>query len=92
MKFFKLSLFSLLLFSVGLMAQDDIINSNRPGFSVSPYNVGKGNFQIESGFSFEKQDGSNQKNYGLDLSLRYAFNSTLEIYSDISNVIVQVIV
>lgn len=65
----------------------DVINSNRPGFSVSPYNVGKGNFQIESGLmGYSELLGINGingsiKSIGLDVSLRYAFNNKIEVYS-----------
>lgn len=31
-----------------------VINSNRPGFSESPYSVGKGVYQLETGFFYEK--------------------------------------
>ncbi len=66
----------------------DIVNSNRPGFSVSPYNVGKGNFQVESGLmGYSELLGVNGingsiKSIGLDITLRYAINNKIEIYSD----------
>ena len=66
----------------------DILNSNRPGFSVSPYNVGKGNFQVETGIigysellGISGVNGS-VKNLGFDFSLRYALNDEIEFYSD----------
>ncbi len=34
---------------------NNIINSNNPGFSISPYNVGKGYFQIETYFTGYEQ-------------------------------------
>ena len=66
----------------------DVINSNRPGFSVSPYNVGKGNFQVESGLiGYSELLGVNGingsvKSIGLDIGFRYAINNKIEIYSD----------
>ena len=68
----------------------DVINSNRPGFSVSAYNVGKGNFQIEAGLiGYSELLGINGvngslKSLGLDFSLRYAINNKIEIFSDLS--------
>ena len=68
----------------------DVINSNRPGFSVSPYNVGEGIFQIESGLmgntellGINGKDGS-IKSFGIDVSLRYAVDSRFEIYTNFS--------
>ena len=68
----------------------DVINSNRPGFSVSPYNAGIGTFQIESGIIRNSEllgingiDGS-IKATGIDVSLRYAVDNSFEIYTDFS--------
>lgn len=53
----------------------DVINSNRPGLSVSAYAVGKNVLQLEMGVGFEQSDHSllnTQSNIlGSDLSLRY---------------------
>jgi len=69
----------------------DLINSNRPGFSVSAYNVGKGNFQVETGIvGYSELLGINdkygsKKNIGLDVTLRYAFNDKIEVFSNLSS-------
>src|SRR5690606_22078147 len=53
----------------------DVINSNRPGQSVSAYAVGKNVVQAEGGISYEQRDHSKmftESNlFGIDLSLRY---------------------
>lgn len=53
----------------------DVINSNRPGLSVSAYAVGKNVIQLETGLRYEQSDHSllnTQSNlFGADLSLRY---------------------
>lgn len=53
----------------------DVINSNRPGQSVSAYAVGKNVIQAEFGASFEQQDhmllATESGIIGADLSLRY---------------------
>lgn len=53
----------------------DVINSNRPGLSVSAYAVGKNVLQLEMGVGFEQSDHSllnSQSNIlGSDISLRY---------------------
>lgn len=53
----------------------DVINSNRPGQSVSAYAVGKNVIQAEFGISFEQQDhvllATESGILGTDLSLRY---------------------
>ena len=55
----------------------DVINSNRPGFSVSAYAVGKNVVQAELGLVFEQQDhaglNTNSNILGADLALRYGF-------------------
>jgi hypothetical protein len=59
----------------GFTQYTDVINSNRPGLSVSAYAVGKGVIQAELGVVYEQQDHSllnTQSNiWGTDLSLRY---------------------
>lgn len=55
----------------------DVINSNRPGESMSAFAVGKTVIQVESGLNYLSED-HNLLNYkadgfGLDLNLRYGF-------------------
>lgn len=63
----------------------DVINSNRPGLSVSAYAVGTGIIQAELGMGYEQRDHS-LLNYesdmlGADIALRYGLLfETLEIY------------
>ncbi len=62
----------------------DVINSNRPGLSVSAYAIGKNVLQLEAGILYEQQDHSlfnTQSNIGGgDLSLRYGlFFEQLEL-------------
>ena len=53
----------------------DVINSNRPGLSVSAYAVGKNVIQLEAGLFYEQRDHTllnTQSNiWGSDISLRY---------------------
>ncbi len=53
----------------------DVINSNRPGQSVSAYAVGKNVIQVEGGIIYEQQDharlNTESNILGSDLSLRY---------------------
>jgi len=70
------SLFLILLIPfLGASQYTDVINSNRPGFSVSAYAIGKNVLQLESGLFYEQQDHSilnTQSNLiGTDISLRY---------------------
>ncbi|MCK5906952.1 MAG: transporter [Flavobacteriales bacterium] len=65
----------------------DAINSNRPGFTKSAYNVGEGFFQIEFGVSnlTYKIDGIDSLSFlGENFTLRYALNSKLEFFSEFS--------
>ncbi|WP_273567062.1 transporter [Maribacter halichondriae] len=59
----------------GISQYTDVINSNRPGLSVSAYAVGKNVIQAEVGGFYEQSDHSllnTQSNiWGGDLSLRY---------------------
>ncbi|MFS4469191.1 transporter [Maribacter sp. 2210JD10-5] len=62
----------------------DVINSNRPGLSVSAYAVGKNVIQAELGAFYEQTDHSllNTESdiWGTDISLRYGlFFETLEL-------------
>lgn len=72
--------FLFLLFLVpltGLAQYTDVINSNRPGQSVSAYAVGKNVVQAEWGLLYEQRDHSDLNTtsniIGSDLSLRYGF-------------------
>jgi hypothetical protein len=80
MKNFKLKLF-LALFSLGFSSiysqYTDVINSNKPGFSESPYSVGKGVYQFESNF-FYRDTGieptfSSPQSFGADIFFRTSF-------------------
>jgi hypothetical protein len=70
-----LFLIALLIPLLGVCQYTDVINSNRPGLSVSAYAVGKGVPQIEIGFSYEKRDHADlnydSNIYGMDFSVRY---------------------
>lgn len=68
-----------LLFVFGTLAATaqytDVINSNRPGLSVSAYAVGRNVLQLETGFFYEQQDhgllNTQSDIWGSDISLRY---------------------
>lgn len=71
-----LSILTLLLLPfLGISQYTDVINSNRPGLSVSAYAVGKNVVQLEMGIGFEQSDHAllnTQSNIiGSDISLRY---------------------
>ncbi|MEA1787464.1 transporter [Arenibacter sp. GZD96] len=80
-----LALCMVLFSSFSLMSQyTDVINSNRPGQTVSAYAVGKNVLQAEFGVSYEKQDHdilrTDSNIWGSDLSLRYGLLfETLEL-------------
>ncbi len=62
----------------------DVINSNRPGLSVSAYAVGRNVVQIEMGLFYEQQDhgllNTQSDIWGSDVSLRYGlFFERLEL-------------
>ena len=68
----------LIVFSLPVIAfaqYTDVINSNRPGLSVSAYAVGKNVIQLEAGLFYEQRDHTllnTQSNiWGSDISLRY---------------------
>lgn len=79
--------FSLLLFLASLSVTGqytDVINSNRPGLSVSAYAVGKNVIQLEMGLFYEQQDhgllNTQSDIWGSDISLRYGLLfETLEL-------------
>jgi len=67
----------------------DVINSNRPGFSSSPFSVGSNVYQIESGIFYRKskiKNGfSNPSTIGLNLSFRFSkFKEKLEFNVDLA--------
>jgi hypothetical protein len=70
---------SLLAFALlgffGKAQYTEVINSNRPGMSVSAYAVGTGVIQLESGLSYEVQEQSDPDIdsgiFGIDVNLRY---------------------
>ncbi len=72
----KISLFFLLIItSFCAEAQyTEVINSNKPGFSQSPYSVGKRVYQFESSLFYRKADAletfSNPKAVGINLQFR----------------------
>ncbi|EAR00281.1 transporter [Maribacter sp. HTCC2170] len=75
----KIKHFALIILFVvpflGVSQYTDVINSNRPGLSVSAYAIGKNVLQLETGIFYEQQDHSvlnTQSNIlGTDISLRY---------------------
>ena len=81
----KAVLFASFLIPFAAISQyTDVINSNRPGLSVSAYAVGTGVIQAEMGISYEQRDHSEISRetdiLGADLSLRYGLLfETLEI-------------
>ncbi len=80
MKHFFLNLFfTFCLFGFSsIQAQyTDVINSNKPGFSESPYSVGKGIYQLESNFLFRNTSieptFSRPQSFGADFLFRTSF-------------------
>ncbi len=74
----KLWIIALVLFTSTLSAQyTGVINSNRPGFSESPYSVGNGIYQIETSLFFRKTDPfetfSRPQSTGIDILFRTSF-------------------
>ena len=67
--------FLILLPISGFSQYTDVINSNRPGLSVSAYAVGKNVVQAELGFFYEQRDhtllNTQSDIWGSDISLRY---------------------
>ena len=82
----NLLLITCFLFSIFASAQyTDVINSNRPGQSVSAYAVGKNVIQAEFGVGYEHQEHTilltDSKIWSTELALRYGLLfETLEIY------------
>jgi len=81
-------LFFILLMIAPFLGQSqytDVINSNRPGRSVSAYALGSNVLQAEFGLLYEKHKNSTNSSesniFGTDLALRYGlFFETLEVY------------
>ena len=68
--------FILCVLPMAALAQyTDVINSNRPGLSVSAYAVGKSVIQLEAGLFYEQSDhelfNTESNIWGTDISLRY---------------------
>ena len=82
-------LFILIGFTQLVTAQyTDVINSNRPSFSNSPYSIGSHVYQVETGFFYRtaqiKKRFSNPQIFGNKLNLRYSnFDEKLEFDLDI---------
>lgn len=72
---YRLLLLLFLVPLIGFSQYTDVINSNRPGQSVSAYAVGKNVVQAEWGLLYEQRDHSDLNTVsniiGSDLSLRY---------------------
>lgn len=76
----KILFFFLICSNFLLNAQyTNVINSNRPGFSESPYSVGTGVYQIETGFFYNTskivRTFTIPKSFGLNMVLRTSFFS-----------------
>ena len=86
---FKLIIALMLLCQLSFGQYTDVINSNRPGQSVSAYSVGKTVIQLESGINYIKQkhEQLDYKTSGAiyDLTMRYGlFKEELETVLDLS--------
>lgn len=85
------SLFSIFAFSIASAASaqfTDVINSNRPGESMSAFSVGKTLIQGELGFTAVKEDhsvlGYDSKGVNAELAIRYgAFFEQLEFIGEL---------
>jgi hypothetical protein len=88
----KRSIWLFLLIGISQLASaqyTDIINSNRPGFSRSPFGVGSHVYQVEGGFFYRKSQikkrFSKPRSYGEMISLRYShFDEKLEFNLDLA--------
>ena len=71
--------FTLILFVTNSMQAQytEVINSNKPGFSESPYSVGTGVYQFESNFFFRETSieptFSMPESFGVDFAFRTSF-------------------
>ncbi|WP_298780815.1 transporter [uncultured Polaribacter sp.] len=77
---YKLNLILILIlfsFSSVYSQYTDVINSNKPGFSESPYSVGSGVYQFENNFFLRnvpsKNDFSIPQSFGFDMLFRTSF-------------------
>ncbi len=72
---YRFLFFLLLVPFIGFSQYTDVINSNRPGVSVSAYAVGKNVVQAEFGLLYEQRDHTDFNTQsdiiGTDISLRY---------------------
>ena len=59
MKYFYTSFFILFCTSISLAQYTSVINSNRPGFSSSPYSIGTKVYQIETGLFYNNINNVN---------------------------------
>lgn len=88
-KFKILGFFTVALFAVNANAQyTDVINSNRPGESMSGFSVGENVFQLETGiFGIREKHrllGTESAGFGADLALRWGlFAEQLEFVLDL---------
>lgn len=89
--FGKLIILAILLNgSIATAQYTDVINSNRPGSSMSSFGVGKRVFQMETGFSYRNLQHKSFNNsavqaYALDAELRFGlFKEQLELLWDVS--------
>ena len=78
MKIKHFALFVSIFICQNIYAQyTDVINSNRPGESMSAFSVGKTVLQLESGVNFIKEKHSvldyEASGFGFDLNGRYGF-------------------
>ena len=76
--FLKLFTVLILLVTNSIKAQyTEVINSNKPGFSESPYSVGTGVYQFESNFFYRntsiESTFSRPETFGTDLLIRTSF-------------------
>ncbi|MCF6212658.1 MAG: transporter [Flavobacteriaceae bacterium] len=74
---------------LALAQYTEIINSNRPGFSQSPFGVGQYVYQVEAGLFYRKTQIKNRfstpRSFGETLSLRYGyFNEKFEFNLDLT--------
>lgn len=80
-----IALLLLFLPLLGISQYTDVINSNRPGQSISAYAIGKNVVQIETGINYEHKKHNklltNSKSIGADFALRYGLLfEQLEVY------------
>lgn len=88
-KFYFLSIVQLLFFANAHGQYTEVINSNKPGFSESPYSVGTGVYQFESSLFFRnttiEPKFSRPQSFGFDLLFRTSFLSEkLELNTQIA--------